>query len=45
MNLEHVSVENHQKLHQSYLPSFEESTIFSPPCPIAGQNRKPIDEA
>jgi hypothetical protein len=31
MNLEHISVENHQRLHQSYLPGLEESTIFLPP--------------
>jgi hypothetical protein len=40
MNLEHISVENHQRFHQSYLPSFEESTIFLPPCPIADRKRK-----
>jgi len=28
MNLEHVSVENRKKFRQSYLPGFEESTIF-----------------
>jgi hypothetical protein len=44
MNFEHVSVENHQKPRQSYLPGFEESTIFSPPCPDVDQNRRPIDE-
>ena len=44
MNFEHISVENHQKPRQSYLPGFEESTIFSPPCPDVDQNHKPIDE-
>jgi integrase/recombinase XerD len=44
MNFEHVSVENHQKPRQSYLPGFEESTIFSPPCPDVDQNRKPTEQ-
>ena len=45
MNFEHVSVENRQKHHQSYLPGFEESTIFPSPCPDCDQNRKPIEES
>jgi len=45
MNLEHVSVENRSKHRQSYLPGFEEATIFSPACPDGDHNRKPIEEA
>ena len=44
MNFEHVSVENRQKHRQSYLPGFEESTIFSSPCPDSDQNHKPTKE-
>ena len=44
MNFEHVSVENCQKYRQSYLPGFEESTIFSSPCPDSEQNHKPTEE-
>jgi integrase/recombinase XerD len=45
MNLEHVSVENRPKHRQSYLPGFEESTIFSPTGPDGDPHRKPIDES
>lgn len=45
MNLEHVSVENRQKHRQSYLPGFEESTIFPSPWPDSDQNHKPIEQA
>jgi len=44
MNLEHVSVENRRKHRQSYLPGFEESTIFSPAGPHADHNRERIEE-
>ena len=39
MNLEHVSVENLKKFRQSYLPGFEDATIFSS-CADAKGNRK-----
>jgi len=42
MNLEYVSVENRPEHRQSYLPGFEESTIFSPACPHPDNNREPI---
>jgi integrase/recombinase XerD len=44
MNFEHVSVENRQKYRQSYLPGFDESTIFPSPCADSDQNRKPIEQ-
>ena len=40
MKLEHVSVESRKKFRQSYLPGFEESTIFSPPIPKAEPDGK-----
>jgi integrase/recombinase XerD len=45
MNFEHVSVENRQKHRQSYLPGFEESTIFSSAGPDSNQNHKPTEQA
>ena len=42
MNLEHVSVENRKKFRQSYLPGFEESTIFSHPIPENEPDAKTI---
>ena len=44
MNFEHVSVENRQKPRQSYLPGFEQSTIFPALCPDFDQNRKLIGQ-
>ena len=44
MNLEHVSVESRRKHRQSYLPGFEESTTYSPPCPNADPGNRAGDE-
>jgi len=43
MNLEHVSVENRKKFCQSYLPGFEESTLFSPPPATVNPGNKSED--